>query len=423
MSCVEHESYGAFARAIHARAERTRTPIYATLELTRRCNLRCAHCYNNLPADHSSRHNELSTDEVRRLIDEMCEMGSLWLLITGGEPLLRPDFLEIYSHARRSGLVVTVFTNASLISEPLADALAELPPFRVEVSIYGTCAATHEVVTCVDGSYERTLRGVDRLRTRGLAVTLKTMALNVNRHEIWPLRARVQNELAEEFRFDGFVNGRLDGATTRPLTLRLPPEGVVALDLLDPRRTRDWTRLFDRYLGASTPAGGGKLYECAAGLTSLSIDPYGGLRPCALSNGPAYDLRHGRLHEGWFGFLADLRSTTLRRATKCVSCALRPLCGMCPAHAELEHGDPEEPVEHLCETAHIRAVVLGYQVPNHGDCAYCPGGALHSRTKDKARALLRRDSLGHNEEPPQHDVGSTAGRGEETPSETDEEWA
>ena len=118
------------------------------------------------------------------MIDEIAAAGCLWLLYTGGEVFLRPDFLDIYTRAKGQGLLITLFTNATLITPEIADVLAARPPFSIEVTVYGRSREVYERVTRVPGSYDRCLKGIERLRERGLPLKLKTMALTLNRHEL-----------------------------------------------------------------------------------------------------------------------------------------------------------------------------------------------------------------------------------------------
>ena len=111
-------SYADFSSKVHAKSSNKRIPLDATLELTYRCNNKCVHCYCNLPEnDEHAMQDELTTEEIKKLLDDLASMGSIWLLITGGEPLLRPDFEEIYLHAKKKGFLITLFSNGTLINE------------------------------------------------------------------------------------------------------------------------------------------------------------------------------------------------------------------------------------------------------------------------------------------------------------------
>ena len=133
---MEVKTYGEFSRAVHGHYSGQRAPLSVSIEVTRRCPLDCLHCYNNLPmADHEARSRELSTEEHFRLLDDLADLGCLWILYTGGEIFARKDFLEIYTHAKQKGFLITLFTNGTLITERVADYLQRWPPFAIEITL------------------------------------------------------------------------------------------------------------------------------------------------------------------------------------------------------------------------------------------------------------------------------------------------
>jgi radical SAM protein with 4Fe4S-binding SPASM domain len=389
LGCPEPTSYGDFTRALHAKLGGKRWPASGTFEMTWRCNLACAHCYNNLPAgDRAARRAELTREEHCRILDEVAEAGCLWLLYTGGEIFARPDFLDIYTHAKRKGFLITLFTNGKAVTPRIADFLAEWRPFKVEITLYGRTRETYERFTGDPGSFDRCMRGIRLLLDRDLPLSLKTVVTNINRHELAAMRRFVETDLGVDFRFDGMVNARLDGAPG-PAALRLTAEEIVALDLADPTRRDEWAKApANSRPPAGASGGAGPLYSCGAGVHGFSVDPYGTLRICALSMRDGYDLRSGSFREGWEQAIDRIRSKPATRWTKCTACTLQALCGMCPAMGELEHGDPERAVEPFCEVGHLRAIVLGVPLPAHGPCEFCPGGPLHEALLAKAERLL-----------------------------------
>ena len=376
---MELGSYTEFSASLQRRGAAARLPLQATFEVTHRCPLGCQHCYNNLPVgDRAARAGELSADEHKRLLDELAALGGLWLLYTGGEIFARPDFLDIYTYARGKGFVITLFTNATMITPAIADHLARHRPFAIEVTLYGHTRATYERLTGVAGSFDRCLRGIELLRARGLPLTLKTVALTVNLHELEAMK-RFAGELGLPFKLDAMMSPRID-CSQSPLAVRLQPEECVALDVQDEERMAAWRQFADRFVGPQRPRLDEQaLYQCGGGITSFAVDPRGGMSICVLSQNEKYDLRAGPLAEGWAHFLRRVRERRATRVSKCTTCALKSLCGMCPANGELENRDPEAPVEFLCEVAHLRAYALGLEVPAHGDCSCCPGGASHPR--------------------------------------------
>ena len=149
-----------FLRGLNRKMARLRVPVSGSIELTRFCNLKCVHCYiRPVSAEEVRSTTELDTGTWLAIIDQIAEAGCLNLLITGGEPMLRSDFPAIYSHAKKKGLLVTVFTNGTLVTEEAAALFRELPPQSVEVTVYGASKQTYEGITGVAGSYERSLAG------------------------------------------------------------------------------------------------------------------------------------------------------------------------------------------------------------------------------------------------------------------------
>lgn len=381
---LQTQSYGQFSQSVQRQIIARRIPSNGTIEVTRRCPLECAHCYNNLRVgDADARRGELTLDEHRRIIDEITKAGCLWLLLTGGEVLARKDFLDIYTHAKRNGLLVTVFTNGVMVTEGIADYLAEWRPFAIEVTLYGRTRETYERLTGVEGSFDRCLRGIALLRERRMPLKLKTVAVSINQHEIGDMRRFAEEELGVPFKFDAMMNPRID-CSQSPLAVRLTPEEAVALDIEDPRRFGEWKRLAEisRDLYSSRD-----LYHCGAGVNSFAINPEGKMSMCVLSHADTFDLRRGSFLDGWNGFLASVRSRTVTRPSKCTSCRIRSLCSTCAATGELENKDPEAPVEFFCHVAHLRAQAVGHPAAPHGECAYCEGGAGYESVVRSGQAL------------------------------------
>jgi radical SAM protein with 4Fe4S-binding SPASM domain len=373
-----------------------RAPVEVSIEVTRRCPLECLHCYNNLPmGDVEARRQELSFEEHCQLLDELVQMGCLWILYTGGEIFARKDFLEIYTAAKKRGFLITLFTNGTLITERIADHLAQYPPFAIEITLYGATRQTYEALTGIPGSYDRCMKGIRLLKERKLQLKLKTVPTTVNQHEVFEMKRLAEEELGVEFKFDPLVNPRID-CSQSPLNVRLTPEEVVTLDFRDPVRRTEYQKMAEGEIfnAPERPADGEapKKYTCGAGQNGCAIDPQGFMTICVLSHRDGYNLREGGFRDGWEGKLAELRNTARTRRTICTDCQIQSLCSMCPANGELENGDAESPVEFLCQVAHLRAYTLGLDVPEHGDCPCCADGKHHGSLKASAQRLQQRIS-------------------------------
>ena len=279
-----------------------RVPLSGSMELDLRCNLRCLHCYRDgdWPSD------ILNTDEVNGVLDQVAAAGTIWMLFTGGEIFLRKDFFEIYDHARRLGLIVTLFTNGTTVTERIADRLAKDVPYSIEVTLYGRTRETYEKVTGVPGSHEKCYRGVELMLDRGLPVKLKTIVMRTNQHELVDMASYAKGH-GLEFKYDTMINPNFDGSLM-PCNVRLSPEESVVVDF-------------------------------------------------AL---PEYNLREMTFQEIW-NEQFPLTYSKMRSADhQCNSCNLFSLCDKCPAWSLMEKGSLEARVEYTCEVGHRRARALGY---------------------------------------------------------------
>ena len=389
---MEQLSYGEFSANLHQRQAGERVPLQVSIEVTRRCPLECLHCYNNLPmGDLAAKRREMTKEEHFRVLDELVEMGCFWILYTGGEIFARKDFLEIYTYAKKKGFLITLFTNGTIINEQIADYLAEWPPFAIEITLYGHTRETYEALTMIPGSYDRCLRGIKALKERKLPLKLKTVATSINKHEVTAMRRFAEEELGVEFRLDGQVNPRID-CSQSPLAVRLSPEEAVALDLSSQKRVAEYRRLAATAI-ANPPTLSlvDTTYSCGGAMNSFAINAYGEIGVCVISQQETFSIRGTSIRTVWEGSLLQMRTRKRKRQTKCVECRIQALCGMCPANGELEGGDREEPVAFLCNVAHLRAAVLGFAVPAHGECEFCAGGSEYDALMESTRRIANKE--------------------------------
>jgi radical SAM protein with 4Fe4S-binding SPASM domain len=342
---------GGFFQRMKASLVKRRMPVEGSLEVTFRCNLRCAHCYLGSYRSGIPDLQEMRLDEIRAIIDQIVDAGCMDFLLTGGEPFVRPDMLDIYDYARQKGLIVYLFTNATLLTPRIADHLAELPPFGTEITLYGATQETYERVTGIPGSYERCVRGIDLLVEREVPLKLKTMLMTLNQHELQAMR-EFSARRGLEFRYDPFLSGGHENSCN-VLPLRVAPEGGIDIECQDPARSDEMRDYYRRFKGLKVDQQ--YLYTCGAGLYSFHIDPYGRMSPCMTSRTRTYDLRQGSFLEGWEQFLPQERNLPATRSNRCSSCDIRSLCDQCVGRAIVESGDPEEPVDYLCQLTHLRA--------------------------------------------------------------------
>lgn len=268
-----------------------RYPLACQWEITCRCNLRCVMCYTDCRNTPESVRRELSTAEIFRILDQLIEAGLLELCLTGGEPLARPDFFQIYDYAVSRGLLVTLFSNGTLITEPVADRLAALPPHRIEISLHGATAGTFEQITQGAGSHTRCLDAIRFLLARHIPLVVKTTALTLNREEILAVKTYAASLGPVPFRLGEELRPELDGGSG-PFRYALSPLELDELNRQDP----------DLWSEACRKSRTG-LPPCNSGMQRFHIDAYGGLQLCSGNRRQSYDLRQGSFREGFYGAL------------------------------------------------------------------------------------------------------------------------
>lgn len=368
-----HKDLVSFGRlpdfALWNRLADRRIPLSFDLEVTARCNNHCRHCCINLPAgDDAAKQQELTLPEIGHLADQAASLGSLWCLMTGGEPLLRGDFADLYVALKSRGLLVSVFTNACLVTDGHVELFRLYPPRDIEVSVYGVTAATYERVTRTPGSFAAFSRGLDLLLDGGLRVNLKAMALRSNMHELPAIARFCRERTKDSFRFDPMLHLRFDGSEPRNREIRaerLTAVEIVGIEKADPERSAAMINKCG-HLEPAAPATGQdrRLFQCHAGVESFAVSHSGLFRLCPSlwHRDCLYDLRRGTLAEAWFDFAPQIRAITTDNAVfheTCRQCPLMNLCQWCPAHAHLECGRLDERCDYFCRVAHTRAEAFG----------------------------------------------------------------
>ena len=325
-----------------------RVPLTGSLDLTHRCNLRCLHCYTG---NHSGDMivAEMDTKRIISLLEEICDSGCLYLLLTGGEPLLRDDFPEIYSYAKEKGFLITVFTNGTLISDKVIRLFEELPPRMIEISLYGATEPTYERITGVRGSYQKCLSGIKKLIEHKINVRLKTILMTLNSHEFSDIETMAK-DFGVKFRFDAAIFPRLNGDQS-PVNLRVSAAEAVEKEFSDSDRVLEWEKFLHNNRQESA---NDDLYLCGAGLTGFYIDPSGSLRPCLMTSSPSYDLLNSSFVSGWREITARIREHKAGHDFTCHACEKKLYCSYCPAFFELENGDAEMRSEYLCNMGKSR---------------------------------------------------------------------
>ena len=351
-----------FIRKFSERAEARRIPMMGMLEITSRCNLRCVHCYLGPQEEqHKKRAAEMTTGEVKTFIDQMADEGTLYLTLTGGDPMMRPDFPEIYRHAKMRGLLVTVYCDGVLVTDRIIDLFKELPPSMVEVSIYGATAETYETVTRVPGSFPKFMAGVSRLREAGIRMSLKSVLMTLNQHEMVEME-KIADSWGLEFRFDSAVFPCLPNRGKEPLDLRVDPARAVEIEMSSPKRLKAMADYFET---RQNVPGAPEMYQCGAGLTAFYVDPFGDVSPCLMTTKYRYSARgqEGGFGARWRDDVSKIRTLKPENPDHaCGSCGVRAVCSGCSAFHALETGREDVKSEYVCETTQHRVKALRNEI-------------------------------------------------------------
>ncbi|MFH0942483.1 MAG: radical SAM protein, partial [Chloroflexota bacterium] len=166
-------------------------------ELTRSCNLLCAHC--RASANGSGGDGELTTEECYRVIDEIAAVASPILILTGGEPLMRPDFFEIAGYASKRGLRVVIGTNGTVITPEIAVRLKAVPVARAGISLDFPNAEEQDKFRGKAGAFQAALDGINHIRNAGIEVQINSTITRLNVHHLNDLLSLAQEVGAVAF--------------------------------------------------------------------------------------------------------------------------------------------------------------------------------------------------------------------------------
>jgi radical SAM protein with 4Fe4S-binding SPASM domain len=338
----------AFEQQLRADTRGARVPLTCTFEITPTCNLRCHFCYVALDPYKGP---YLSTAQICSVLDKLEQAGVLWLTLTGGEVFSRRDFPEIYHYARRKGFLVTVFSNATMMSERIAELFREAPPFSVEVSIYGADAEHYERVTGIPGSFARFERGIALLQSAGVSLLLKHPASSLTEDHVMAIHEWCQSR-GIPHKFAPTIENRHDGGQ-QPSLYRIAPRGVSKLrDDLHVAMTGSQRSmpLPECNMGGASD-GVERLYQCGAGRVAFFVDALGRASHCVLDREPSFPLTEMDWDDVWaqMGAWVD---QPLPKEAPCSGCSLRSGCMNCPARARMASGSPYLKDTYYCDVTH-----------------------------------------------------------------------
>ena len=344
-------------RMLLDQARRTRTPANGSIELLPLCNMNCDMCYVRLSREEMEEKGRLHTaDEWLEIGRQMKDAGVLFLLLTGGEPFLYPDFRRLYLELRKMGMIITINTNGTLIDEDLAEFFGKYKPRRVNITLYGTDEETYANLCHYPGGYEKTLRGIRLLREQGVDVKVGGSLARANRDDLDKL-LDIGEALDIPVRVDTYM---MPATRERDLPYnmqsRLNPEEAARARIHALKREMG-PELFPQYVRQSVEradhpepveAKPGHM-SCMAGQCSFTINWQGEMRPCVILTEPAISVFEVGFKAAWKYIVEETHKILLNE--KCSTCHMRHLCRTCAASALLETGSYDGVPDYMCRYA------------------------------------------------------------------------
>jgi AdoMet-dependent heme synthase len=330
------------------KALRLGIPLSAQLDLTYRCNERCVHCY----LDHDD-HGEMTTSEIKDLLDQMAEAGVFYLTISGGEIFMRKDFFEILEHARARTFCIKLKTNGILIRKKEAERIRSLGVESVQVSIYSHRPEVHDAITKAPGSLKKSIEAIRLLREHGIHVDMANVLMKHNARDYAGVKA-LAAELGAQFLIDPTVTPMMDGDRS---ILKLNIDEAALRDVLHDEALAGNVAEF-----CAPPKGPDEealnSIPCSAGHTACYVSPYGDVYPCVQFPLPCGNVRQTKFVDIWRHSpqLNEVRTITLRDMPSCSQCVHGATCTRCPGLAFLE-GNMRGPSTQDCEKSYARTGV------------------------------------------------------------------
>ena len=324
-------------------------PLGVHLDVTYRCNERCVHCY----LDHDD-HGEMTTAEIKDVLDQLAEAGTLFLTLSGGEVLMRRDFFEILEYARQLSFNIRIKTNGVMIRKSEARRMRDLGVEQVQISIYSRRPEVHDAITKLPGSLKRSIAAIAFLKSQGLKVAIASVLMTVNMGEHAGVQALAQ-ELGVVYTLDPTITPKIDGDTSI-LNLRIPGAELNAVfhnenlvgnveEFCAPPPTPDEDIM--------------EGYPCSAGHTAGYISPYGDVFPCVQFPLPSGNVRRQKFIDIWRNSpeLNEVRSIRAKDLPVCSTCSHVGTCSRCPGLAYME-GSMRGPSTADCEKSFQRTGIL-----------------------------------------------------------------
>lgn len=329
-----------------------RYPLVTGIELTCNCNFDCIHCY----AKPSKLEKSMTLSQIKKIIDDLYNNGVLFIYLTGGEPLLRKDFKEIYLYLRHKGFLIEILTNASLLDENYINLFKEYPPVLFDISMYGCSPETYESVTGKKENYYHFIKALDLLDKYQLKYSLKTIVMKENAHELKEMR-HFAKKRGSEFKYTFNIFPAYKGELN-VLQHALSPKEILTIEKNDAEKINMWRESYKRrsnpYKQALNSNKTIPLYMCNFAVSMSVVTHDGYLKGCNKNDLYSSNLLNVSFKEAWEN-LGKITEHSASAHNKCANCEYFSICDQCSAENETYSGSPEIPCDYKCSVVLERA--------------------------------------------------------------------
>lgn len=357
------ETYDTYEKILINRALQKGIPLSASFELLPLCNMNCRMCYVRLSNAQMNQKGHLKTaEEWLSLAQQMRDAGTLFVILTGGEPLLYPEFKKVYLGLRALGMIVTVNTNGTLLDEDWAEFFAENPPRRINITLYGTDKETYKTLCGYECGYERVVHALHLLVERKIAVKINGSLVQANKRQIDQI-VDIANRFGTAVNVDTYMYpAQRERIQPFDRQSRLDPEEAASAKIHFLRRMME-AEAFDelcRQTNGLIKRTQSEIQQeankhniqfekmhCQAGRTSLAVNWQGRMQPCVMLTNPSFSVLETGLKEAWRQLQRAVDEICL--SEKCGSCKYRAVCQTCAACAFHEGGSFDAVPAYMCQ--------------------------------------------------------------------------
>lgn len=315
----------------------------ATIEILNLCNFNCIHCYNQ-----DLTRFVMNKSLFIHLVDQLIDLGCENVTLTGGEPLLHPDFYDLYKYCWDKGLNISLYTNGYLLNN-YVDFLKSYPPKKIDISLYGITNETYKKICGLEKGFDIVSSNVKNLRRLNLPVFLKTVVMQQNYTDLPEMINFCKNEEIY-FRFDLNILKSKNGKEEQSYNILTNKQYRTIMNYIKKIKLSNWISYTTR---ENIYSDNGYLYSCGAGRYSLFVNCHGDVSLCNFAIFSEKNILKHSLKDIWEGFNEYL-SIKNNANSKCYKCKYKKFCSNCPVSSYVAHqtnGKLILPVKQNCREA------------------------------------------------------------------------